>query len=456
MTKFSNKEEIHLINKEIFLLFLQLMEELRVVEENKYYIIVLKKILKTITENINQLMYYEQIYIIIRYLTKIVVYENINFEERSYIYQLLRNLVKMFSKQFSYNVEYIGDSCKKYKRDISAVSRENLIQVLCIDKEKQIVESQADLILTKEDLIQELCIACPMDEFRYNRLYLQSWLQFSKKVIGVISGLSYVQYGIEVEQLKYPTANIAVGGMDINYSILMVYKFIFMYPDIKYVILPISYYEGFYDMNSSGRTYHKIMLERVILPVLMDRIVLEYDENNSIFSSIFNMNKLKDDYEEDWKIKLSGRSYFNEFHRRSGYGVLLSDCKKNSEEENYQQAMKTVKGNESVYNEENKTKILECLRNFLNNMEEKGIKVLFFTPPTTKYIFEKMDSIIEENFYKYYVPFLKQYTCCTYLDYYRDTEFSFLDFEDYEHLGESGAYKLTKKINEWIVWIMGG
>lgn len=87
-------------------------------------------------------------------------------------------------------------------------------------------------------------------------------------------------------------------------------------------------------------------------------------------------------------------------------------------------------------------------------MEEKGISVLFFTPPTTKYIFEAMNPIIEENFYKYYIPFFQQYACCTYIDYYRDNEFSYSDFEDYEHLGESGAHKLTRKINEWIVSVI--
>lgn len=448
---------VQIIDKEIFLLLIQLMEELRVEEtENmKSYILLLRKIMSVIKENLNQLIYYEETHKILNYITQIIVHENISYEEHSYLYQLFRNLIKSLSEYFQYEVEFRGDFCKKYQKNIEIYNRRNIIRVLCIDSEEQLIETRADLILTRADLMQEIYIAYPMDEFRYNRIYLQSWFQFSKRMVGIVSGLSYVQYGIVVEQLKYPTANIAVGGMDINYSVQMAEKFIDKYPDIKYVILPISYYEGFYDINSSTRTFHKLVLEKIILPTLMDKSVKEENKNNSIFSSIIDMDKLQNDYEEEWRIKLWGKSYFNELHQRSGHGgVSISDLKTNTEEERYLYAMKTVKGNESVYKEENKTRILNLLKVFLERMEEKDIKVLFFTPPTTKYVFEAMNPIIEENFYKYYIPFFKQYVCCTYIDYYRDKEFSFSDFEDYEHLGERGAYKLTRKINKWIASVI--
>ncbi len=441
---------IQIVDKEVFLLLLQLMEELRVeqIESMNSYIFLLRRILNVIKENINQLLYYKDTHKIIEYIMKMVAQERISYEEHRYFYQLFRNLVRVLSKQFQYDVECRGDFCRKYRKDNKIYNKRNVIKVLCIDNESQIVETQADLILTQEDLLQDMFIAYPIDEFRYNRIYLQSWFQLSKGIVGIVSGLSYVQYGIIVEQFKYPTANIAVGGMDINYSIQMVNKFLDLYSDVKYVILPISYYEGFYDMDSSKRTFHKLILETVIWPVLMDKPIEENNKSNSIFSSIMDIDKLYNDYEEEQRTKLWGKSYFNEFHQCSKYGGV--DFKNNTEEENYQQAMKTVKGNESVYKEENKTKILSLLKEFLDNMEKMGIKVLFFTPPITKYVFESMNDTIEENFYKYYIPFFKQYTCCTYLDYYRDKDFSFFDFRDYEHLGKSGAYKLTKKINEWV------
>lgn len=448
---------VQMIDKEIFLLLMQLLEELRVLktENRNVYIFLLRRIMNIIKENLNHLVYYEETHKILNYITQIIVQEKISYEEHRYLYQLFRNLIKDLSEYFQYEVEFRGEFCKKYQKSIEIYNKRNLIRVLCIDNEEQLVETKADLIITREDFMQDMYIAYPMSEFRYNRIYLQSWFQFSKRIVGIVSGLSYVQYGIVVEQLKYPTANIAVGGMDINYSVQMAEKFIDRYPDIKYMILPISYYEGFYDINSSTRTFHKLVLEEVILPVLMDKPVDEENESNSIFSSVIDMNKLHNDYEEKWKIKLWGKSYFNELHPRSGHGgVSISDLKANTEEERYQYAMKTVRGNESVYKEENKTRILNLLKAFLERMEERDIKVLFFTPPTTKYIFEGMNPIIEENFYKYYIPFFKQYACCTYIDYYRDKEFSFSDFEDYEHLGESGAQKLTKKINEWIVSVI--
>ncbi len=306
--------------------------------------------------------------------------------------------------------------------------------------------SEADMIITKDDILNDQTRFNPIDEYTYNRLYLEANIEDDGNAENIIAGLSYTQYGIDINEFTGNTINLSAGGMDLNYSIQLIKKYLENHTGVRRVMIPIPYYLGFYDMESSKRTFHEIMKDQVIYPVLKEQ---RFEKSfSSPFRGFIDMSMYLSLYWENVKSVIKRHNYFNEYHSQNPFGGLESDCRLMSEEEKNQAALKTANGNGNAFVLSNLNMIRERVERFIGEMNEKGIKAIFFTPPFTERLRNFMNPEIEERFKEEYNGIILNSSKCIYMDMYADPDFTDDDFSDFEHLNHKGAVKMSRKLNE--------
>ena len=358
---------------------------------------------------------------------------------------MMRSLASEVAEGFQFEVSVRSPSYERYVTRNTIYNRRNCISIGVIPDDAPI-EGKEDILLFETELQKEAYSGGLMDEFDYGRLYLRAGYETKRKIEGVVAGLSYCQYGIDLSSFDSEIVNLAVGGLDIGYSIKMAEKFVERSNDVKWVALAIPYYSGFFDLESSERTFHKMIKKKVIYPTLRKGLVTE--KVDSPFRNAFRFALLKDDIEEQYASTFDGKNYFNELHPLVGYGGMDCDFKTLSEKEKYERAIKTAKGNRSACKFENGAEIVRRLNDFSKRMQIKGCKVFLFTTPMTKYLRKQADPEVGKRFFADVRPCLSE--DIYYMDLYDNETFDDEDFVDFEHLSSSGATKMSRILNAWI------
>ena len=378
------------------------------------------------------------------------VVKNINVEDPSYILKLrglMRALADEVVETFDLEVSFRSEEFREIVKEKDIYSNRNKIKIALLNFD-ELPDGDADIYLKQSDLESEAFSGWGIDEYTYGRLYIECSQETKRKVKGVISGLSYVQYGIIPDKFSDEIVNLAIGGLDIRYSLEFARRLLEDHDEVKWIAIPISYYQGFYDLDSSQRTFHKLIKEKIVYPCL--GIKRSFDIQ-SPFKRVIDLGKIRMEIENRIKSVIDGKGYFNEIHPYNMYGGLTYDFRQLNEKERYAAAMKTVNGNQSVFEPQNAIEINILMREFVEDMNEKKINVLFFTPPATKYVYEQADPKIKELFYESVLNKIDEYENCKYIDLYDSDKFGENDYVDFEHLNRIGAEKMSEIINSIVI-----
>lgn len=328
----------------------------------------------------------------------------------------------------------------------------------CIKVGMYPVDADADIMLTENDIVKALNEKYPMDGMVYNKLFIESKLKKLKEeeVVSVVCGLSYTQYGILEGEMPHPTVNLSVTGEDIPYSLLMAEHALNINPEVKNVILPMTYYQSCYDMSNDESELHKQVVSRINIPVLnnsrnFNGIVKSengYDVGQPLkmYENVLDLKEACLLREQRIIDRLANMEYFNEMNPYPPFGGLKFNFSNLKKDEKIVSAKITAEHNERVCTKEGYHEVKRYLQNFLDTMYKKGKKVLIFVPPMTEYLYASYHKELKDFYYERIVALLGCYDNVAFVDLAADKQFSEIDFCDFEHLNRSGAEKLTQII----------
>lgn len=373
-------------------------------------------------------------------------------ESRNAFMEQLRGLVNVLTEDYEYDV----DETLPYAKTGQGKARRNRITVGTVNG-----PGTEELLIGEEELYGELSAVYPIDKIIYMRLFVESRLKklTRQQADCAVCGLSYTQYGIIEGRMAVNTVNLSVPGQDIPYSILMAKKALELAPGLKTIIIPIAWYQGFYDLSSDDAPLHLAVMEAVNIPVLREKRNYTGDCKEGyhkregslkLYDKICNLEKLREKRDDMWRVRLGSREFFNEFYPEPPYGGLKFDFKELSEEERWEGAKITAELNERIVTENGYHEVMRYLEEFLPEMRIRGKQVIFFVPPMTKYLYAAYSEPLKRAFEERIVPVLKSFENVRMLDLSGDERFCDDDFLDYEHLGRSGAIKLTAILSDMI------
>ena len=317
-----------------------------------------------------------------------------------------------------------------------------------------------DLLFDEKEVLRELRKRYVLDYAEYNRLFIETELLRLKteNVSCAVCGLSYTQYGIIKEKMPVTTVNLSVTGQDIPYSLLMALKAVEIQPEIGSLLIPMTYYQGFYDMSADDAFIHEDIIRRVNIPILNNKrnykgVLQKKEENEAllkVYDEIFDFQRLEKLREQEMVEQLSGREYFNELFQEPKFGGLNFDFKTLSEVERWESAKKTANLNERVVTAEGYQEVLKYVKELLPRLTERGRKVVFFVPPMTKYLYAAYSDELKQNFENQIVTLLKNYRNVRLVDLSTEKTFEDNDFCDFEHLNYNGGVKLTSILSKYL------
>jgi hypothetical protein len=364
----------------------------------------------------------------------------------------LLELINKLSDDYSYEVDETVCCKKTFEHEVSAQKKPNVIRV-----SGDVSEQKADIIIDKEDVKEYSERRFPLDLFSYSRLFVQSKLEriSNNPVNAVLCGLSYTQYGFLENRFADSVVNLSITGQDMPYQILMARRALAVCEQIKTVIMPMTYYQGFYDMVADDAEIHQMAVSRVNIPLLSygrgynGPRYYEYfpAEYLKLFDYCCDTDRVRKLCEDEIKEYLRDKEFFNDYMVASPRGGLKFDFKELDEKERYESAKKTAELNERIVTESGFDTVMAYVKEFLEDMRFAGKRVILFAPPMTKYLYDAYSRKMIDRFNDNYVKLFDDYYNVTYVDLSNDKSFTENDFCDFEHLNANGAIKLTDILN---------
>ena len=280
--------------------------------------------------------------------------------------------------------------------------------------------------------IGEMCVRSVGNTYSFKR---QVMLHNHEKVQTLVMGASHTYYGIKPDLLDGNAISLAYVSQQMQYDEFLLKQV--DYPQLKNVILGISYSTFFNDRLENMRTWYL---------AIYYKIYMHYPEHSDFSYYNFEFSDM-----DNFRKKLG---YF--FRREStvdcdpyGWGRSYSLEKKNMKVWN--------EGNSGAETEENQRgkwpeaekfakKHLATLTRIADFCKQRGARLILVTTPChnqyTRYLkphqLRRMHELVDQ---------IRKTHDVTYLDYLYDKRFEDNDFYDPDHLSDVGAEKFTKILN---------
>lgn len=349
---------------------------------------------------------------------------------------------------------YVVDSTIPCARQLEGECFSNIIKV---SSEQN---AEADIIVSEEEIYDVVDKKYPIDAITYNRLYIESKLDKIEQtsIECIVSGLSYTQYGMIENNMPVSTANLSITGQDIPYSLFVAKKALELSRGVKSIVIPMAYYQGFYDMSADSVPLHQNVVARIDIPILHEKRNYQGPDASAlcpktrvleIYNCISDLEQIRDRKYCNIREELKNLEFFNYMYCMNPNGGLKFNFLDLREEERYVSAKITAKNNEKVCTADGEKEVKRYLSWFLENID-RDIKVIFFVPPMTKYLYDAYSKELKKMYYEKIVPEIKKYSNVCFADLANDPRFVASDFCDFEHLNQSGAIKLTEIIGEMV------
>lgn len=315
------------------------------------------------------------------------------------------------------------------------------------------LENAVDIAFSFEELTKVANDAYPIDMFTYDRLYLTAKLSKIKCEQSeiLIAGSSYSMCGLLEEKMPYKAANIGVNAQDLYYTLFSVKEALNRSAGLDTVVIPLAYYFFFSDMNDKPSDYLLSVLSKVDYPVFNKlngykgelKPVYSKVTDFPVYEAIVDLAAVRDIYHNALMKELMNLPYFNNINKRPKCGMLSYDFREMSDEQNFSAAKIRAEGHNGNFDLDRGIANQRLLDKFLDNMEELGMKIILFVPPTTKFYKAGVSGDMVNAYTQLVVPIVNAHKCCTFIDLYNSDLFLEEDFQDYDHLNENGAVKLS-------------
>lgn len=271
-----------------------------------------------------------------------------------------------------------------------------------------------------------------------------NFMRNSKEYEGIITGISYIQKGINTDFLSKNFFNFAGPSQDLFYDYeIMKFALNFMEvkKTIKYAIIGLCYYSFQYDLSQSIHSGRSNYYYKITKKYHNYRLA----EEGKRFLKRFN--------EVSEKILISNHDKVFIENQEEQYQEIINNGKKvkfdssmlcQTEIENYIDEVKRKFNKDYPMTvEENKV----ILDKYLDLLYSCNIKPIIVVPPQTKLYRANISEHIRDEFYGIINEFQKKYEF-QFIDYFYSDFFDDSDFYDVSHLNNKGSEKWTKLLNK--------
>jgi hypothetical protein len=248
-------------------------------------------------------------------------------------------------------------------------------------------------------------------------------------------GSSHGLEGINPKFLKKHTFNLAHSGQATYYDVKLCMKYYEKIPNLKLVILPISYFSlTRYFINARKLDYYQTF------NIQHDSLKMDFLDK-SVAAKILPrvcLNVLLDKYVEPPYINID----------KNGF-LAMDSIDKNKRISN-KLGLEKKNSFESIMSESVRTQSEILIDTLISKLITKDIELVFITLPQYKTVSQYFNPKILKQNKDFLQKMCKKYKC-QYFDYQDDSRFAIDDFWDNDHLNYIGAEKFTKIINEEIL-----
>lgn len=253
-----------------------------------------------------------------------------------------------------------------------------------------------------------------------------------------VTGLSYAEVGIDVNELPFSSINLAASSQDLFYDFQLA-KYMFSTSEfasnIRYALIGLAYYSFQYDLSKSSvgsrslmyypflRTLHHFQADRNLDELRKFEEQIAGIFRRDYLTELFNVLRKRD--ESWWPRMVNGR--LNE--------RKIEEAKEQAEEDSKKDYPLTVQEN------------IRILTDYIEVLKIRDIEPILVVCPTRKYYNEFLSSRIKNEFHQ-----ITHYICETYdvhlIDYFDSGLFGDDDFYDPTHLSMHGAKRFTKMLRD--------
>lgn len=249
-------------------------------------------------------------------------------------------------------------------------------------------------------------------------------MKHASKVNSIILGSSHTYYGVRPEYIDslYNLANISQNP---KYDYFMLEKYGALCPNLKTVILPISYFTLFDKSFEDSKEWYYELYYKIYMDCPYHSDLSKY--NAEIFHSSVYLGKLKNRLLGKYNIKCDSLGW--------GMDYSLANRIQDIDNENSMATVKRHTAENWNYLEEN----CYYLNKIISFCKSRNIKLILITTPTWHTYYENLNKKQLDKMYEV----IHKIPNAEYYDYLKDERFVENDFYDADHLSDIGAKKFT-------------
>ncbi len=274
------------------------------------------------------------------------------------------------------------------------------------------------------------------NDYSYKANYVN---EFSQDIEILVLGSSHSYRGVNPAHFEGNCFNFALVSQSVDYDYFILNKYINNLPNLRIVILPISYFTLTKKLEDGIESWRKY---RYINYLDYDQLTLQERLSFRTYVTILQSNG---------KIILM-HLYKWFFHNKSnvqcdslGWGKWENNIQKNLFKTAKEAAIRHEDG--SFEFEEN----LVYISNIIDICRSRNINIILFTPPATRYYYKELDNRKLELIVNKCKEIDSQNNNLFYRNYLNDDSFNDSLFRDGDHLNSYGAEVLSLKLNNSII-----
>jgi hypothetical protein len=272
------------------------------------------------------------------------------------------------------------------------------------------------------------------NSYSYKRFCFEKQLD---SVQVLILGSSQALYGLNPEFFKLKTFNLSDVSQDLFYDKQLTLTYLDKMPELKYVIINISYFSFGYSIvegSEAWRMYYYSQYWDIDSP---DENIFELKKYSKFFlyTPGTTLSYLLKGFNVDLTANLSNDGFFS-----SGTGnsiPIICDSI----------GQQRVRLHDNLYSDKRCVENQKTLDLLVSVIKNKGAEPIFITPPVLPEYYKYVDQQKVIRNHEMINSICKKYAC-SYYDFFTDSRFSISDFTDTDHLNYAGAEKFSLIVND--------
>ena len=297
-------------------------------------------------------------------------------------------------------------------------------------------------------VIMEVALRAIPNDYKQKRSDMDSR---SDEIEILVLGSSHSLYGINPKYFSQNTYNVAYvsQSLDLDYKILE--KYHDRFKNLKTIIVDISYFSLYATLETEAESwraknyniYYDISTSKATnnFEVLTNKLDINYSR-----MKLYYTKKIKND-----------KAFIDSTFTAKMYDGWISLKPAKTTDDLEETGVAAAGRHTYDITERSRVEIHDEQTNVLGKIvdwsKQKKVKVVFVTTPTYKTYYNRINAAQWDNTYKVIEDICRKNSNCRYINLLKNEGnlFTEKDFSDADHLSETGAEKMSKLINEFLI-----